>query len=162
MKKILILLLVINSYSCNDNKTSKPQSEIINTNKPLIPFEDIVTDYKTWWSYHYYKINLTLDFIAIGENDNKITKDLFLQKLTTGKHITIELKYEDDFTYYKLFKLPEDIDKPIVATIKSTSSVIYEHFKMEGLVFPNFKAQGLNGTIHNIETLKGKTTVLKT
>lgn len=115
-----------------------------------------------WWTYHYNKINLTLDFVPIDANSKKITKNAFLKKLITGNYIPIEVKSKDSSPHYKLFKLKDDTNKAIVSTIKNTSMSIYKHYKMENSAFPNFNVKDLENNAHNNSTLKGKITILKT
>jgi len=155
MKKpflVLILLLVI---SCKDKSNTRIQV-------PVKDFKTLTSDYMTWWSYHYNQINLTLDFSPYDEYGELISKNDFLKKLTSGNYITIALETEDNSTHYKLFKLDESVKKPIVATIKNTSIVIYKHFKMEGQAFPKFEVKTIDSTRINNATFKGKTTILKT
>ena len=161
MKKIIIIISVLfislNSCKESSDKNSKKEDQ-----KPLAEFENLISEYNKWWSYHYYKIFLSTDFIALNEKSEKIKKDQFLKKLTSGNYITIELQSNDNSKTYKLFALPKNLDKSISKTIKQVSNEAYRYFKMEGTKFPDFNVVDLNGIKYNNEKLKGKTTIIKT
>ncbi len=161
MKKLTLLAIMAVLMSCNDTK--QPNSEKIkgNTQEPIVAFSSLTKDYNTWWTYHSREINLTLNFRPFDEASKEITKDKFLKKLTSGNYIPIELKTKDSITAYKLFELDKNKNRGIVPSIKNTSAVFYEYFKMEGLDFPSFNVTNLEGNILNNESLRGKTTILK-
>lgn len=155
MKKPLLIILLIFAMSCKDENNTRVQV-------PVKDFKTLTSDYMTWWSYHYNQINLTLDFSPYDDSGKSISKDEFLKKLTSGNYITIALETEDKSTHYKLFKLNGNINKPIVATIKNTSKVVYKHFKMEGKPFPKFDVKTIDSSLISNASFNGKTTILKT
>ncbi len=164
MKSQLFLIagLLILFTACKKNKRDDIDKLSKNNLETVIDFNKVISDYNTWYSYHYHKINLSSDFIPIGTNNDTIEKDFFLKHLNTGDYITIELKSKDSLVKYKLFKLPKDVNKSIKSTIKNTSITTYNYYQMEGINFPEFNFIDINGNNYNNEQLKGKTTVLKT
>lgn len=164
MKKLLIIIsiLLVSSSSCKEKSDKNPEQEKKEILKPLADFDNLISDYMKWWSYHYYEISLSSDFDALNEKSEKITKDEFLSKLTSGNYITIEMQSNNVSKTYKLFELPKNLDNGISSTIKNVSHQAYRLFKMEGTKFPPFNVVDLNGIVYNNEALKGKTTVIKT
>jgi len=158
----ILAILLVSFTSCKEHSEKKSENEKTEIIKPLMDFEDLISDYNKWWSYHYHKISLSSEFDALNEKSRKITKDEFLKKLTSGNFITIEMQSNDISKTYKLFELPKNLDNPISATIKSVAYQNYKFFKMEGTEFPNFNVADINGIEYNNEKLKGKTTVIKT
>ncbi|MEY8869641.1 TlpA family protein disulfide reductase [Meridianimaribacter flavus] len=163
IKLICIFVLIFLCKSCKNKseKNNDEENKVVDT-ETVVNFNEIISDYNTWWSYHYHKINLSSDFIPVDSNSKIIDKSSFLENLTSGNYITIELKTNDSIPKYKLFELPKDIPDPIKTTIKSTSAVTYNYHQMEGLNFPEFNFSDINGNEYKNEQLKGKITVLKT
>lgn len=127
---------------------------------PEVDFSIIQKDYMSWWNYYSKNIALSSDFISLDENSNIISKEHFLEFLTSGDFIPIKLSSKDTLFYYKLYKLNSNCDD-IKSTIKSESLYSYENFKKEETQFPEFNFKDLNGKIYNKETTKGKIIVLK-
>lgn len=127
---------------------------------PEVDFSIIQKDYMNWWNYHSKNIILSSDFISLDENSNSISKEHFLELLTSGDFIPIRLSSKDSLLYYKLYKLKANCDD-IKSTIKNESISSFEKFKKEGTLFPEFNFKDLNGNIYNKETTKGKIIVLK-
>ena len=146
-------------FSCKDNSVAYTEIELL---QPIKEVEDLTSDVNKWWSYHYYQIVLSSDFIPLDESSKKISKEKFLKKLTTGNYITVEMQSNNELTTYKLFKLEEDSNKGIKSRIKSSSSQAYQHYKMEGISFPRFEDVDLDGHTFNNETFKNKKTIIKT
>lgn len=161
MEKNLILLIVIFSFlACNDN----PKKEFLEKEKKLQPTADtkeLTSDFMTWWTYYYNEISLSSDFEALDEDSKKISKEQFLMRLTSGGVIPVEMK-TDSVKTYKLYLLPANVDQDISSTIKNVSAGFYKFYKMEGQKFPEFDLTDLKGKHYNNESLKGKTTILKT
>lgn len=156
MKKYILLLLLLSQFiivSC---------SEKSGYGQPDVNVENLQKDFMKWWTYYNERIDLSSDFIAIDNSSNKISKEAFLQSLTTGKYIPLKLIPKDTSKiYYQNYKLIETADKGINDAIKYASIVEYEHYKMEGHKFPKFSFTDLNGRIYTNENTKGKFVVLK-
>jgi peroxiredoxin len=92
---------------------------------------------------------------------NRISKEDFLGKLTSGDYIPIKLNSKDSLIYYKLFILDESSNSEIRQQIRRSSTANYIHFKAEGKTFPEFQFIDLNGVVYNSENTKGKIVILK-
>jgi len=121
----------------------------------------IQSKFMDWWKYQYTNIMLSIDYIALDVNSKVITKEAFLNELTFGNYIPIRMQSTDSMIYYKLFKIEATSDTSIKATIVQTAFEEFEHFKMEGSVFPKFHFTDLNGNLISNETMKGKIVVIK-
>jgi len=155
MKKIILLTLavaIISIIACS-KKTDYGQ--------PNVNFKNVEKDFITWWTYHENNIRLSSNFIAIDNLSNRISKEDFLGKLTSGDYIPLKLISKDSLTYYKLFKLDQSSNIEIRKQIKSSSTTDYIHFKAEGKTFPKFQFVDLKGVIYNNENTKGKIVILK-
>lgn len=159
MKNILLLLIILSVLSCRekvDNTQSKTEKI-----ESVVNLEEITSDYNKWYSYYYYEISLSSNFKPLNEKSELITKDKFLNELTTGKYVPIEVK-SDSLSIYKLYSLSPDVNKSISTTIKNTATSAYNFYKMEGVKFPDFEVSSLDGKDYNNESLLGKITILKT
>ena len=155
MKKITITALAISIISliCCSKKTDFGQ--------PNANFKTLEKDFITWWTYHNNNIILSSNFIAVDDLSNKISKEDFLEKLTSGDYIPLKLNPKDSLTCYKLYKLDQSSDSEIRSQIKSSSTADFIHFKAEGKSFPKFQFVDLNGLIYNNYNTKGKIVVIK-
>ena len=155
MKTYSLILLLFVFVSCKNTNSISTQ----------IPVEDVgllLSDFNKWWTYHYYNVNLSLDFIPYDKDGQHITKTEFLKKLSTGNYITVALAIDDDTAHYKLFKLGDDTIKSIGSTASYQGYIRHKHFMMEGKPFPTFSANTIDGATFSNTSLVGKTTVLKT
>jgi len=149
MKQIVVLFF-LTAFSANAQ-----------FNNPEVDAIAIQKNFSTWQNYQTQKIMLSLDFIALDENSNRISKDFFLNQLTLGNFIPIRLQSNDSVIYYKLYKIQFNSDSSIKATIMQMAFDEYEHYKMEGNRFPKFHFSDLNGSIISNETMKDKIIVIK-
>ena len=162
MKKILFVLVIIAFiFSCKEKSNGQNTEDQSVSEKINAEFNLLESNYKDWWTYHENNISLTADFVALNEYSEKITKDQFLQALTTSKYIPQKLELAGNLNTYKLFKLSESADKSIRNTIKSTSKVVYKRFKIEGTNFPKFSFTNLNGKEYNNDNTIGKRLIVK-
>ncbi len=123
--------------------------------------QQILKDYMTWYSYHYYNINLSKNYTALDENEEVIEREKFLKSLSSGKYVAFKLVTSDSTLKYKLYKLESGTDKEIVSIITQLANTYYQYFKREGETIPDFNFTDLDGKIYNPETTKGKIVVLK-
>ena len=153
MKKIFFIgLFSFTSYvSFGQNEKGKPEIE------PSI----IQKNYTSWWNYQIKNIVLSTDFIAYDATSKEITKESFLNQLTTGEFIPIKLTSTDSLVYYQLFKILPNTDTSIKASLTSLAIEELEHFKMEGTPFPIFSFTDLNGKTITNESIKEKIVVIK-
>ena len=164
MKKVLIgVLLIICVSSCKEKPKTIKEELITESYKPDADFDRIESDIKQWWEYHYKSINLSQNFVPLNEFSETISKQEFLKSLTSGKYIALKIETKkDSIERYQLFKLSEKADQAISSTIKDNALYAYKYFEMESKIFPEFEFTDLNGEVFNNESLKGKTTLIKT
>jgi peroxiredoxin len=125
-------------------------------------FSSLQADQAKWWRYHKTNIDLSSNFVPLGEAGDTIPKKAFFEALLTGDFIALEKKSKEDREYYQLFELGEGADEDISYTIAADSYRQYKHFTMEGTEFPDFSLTDLEGNTWTNEGLKGKTLVVKT
>lgn len=161
MRKILcfLILIVVGINSCKEKSNNDLDSKEIF--EPIVNVKDLTSDYNKWYSYYYYDISLSSDFKPLNEKSEVITKDQFLNELTSGKYMPIEIK-SDSLKIYKLYKIPTDVNNAISLTIKSTATGAYNFYKMEGMKFPDFEFSNIKGKHYNNDSFIGKTTIVKT
>ncbi len=153
MKKVFVLFCFsLICFSCS-GQTSLGDPEV----DPIA----IQNKFIDWWKYQNANIMLSRDYVALDSDSKIITKDAFLSELTLGNYIPIRMQSTDTVLYYKLFKIEPTSDTSIKATIMQMAFDEYEHFKMEGNVFPKFNFTDLNGNVISNETMKGKMVVIK-
>lgn len=155
MRNLISLFLILFTLSACKNEPK--QAEL----KPLVDIQSITAEYMDWWTYQSESIALSQDFKALDQDAEEISKEEFLQALTTGKYVPIEMK-STGTTVYKLYILPAEVDKEISSTIKDITAEIYALYKMEGQDFPEFEVKDLKGNLYNNESFKGKTSLIKT
>jgi len=155
MKKYLLLSIfvaVLAIVSCSEKPEPGP---------PNVDVIQLENDYMKWLTYNYENIHLSSKFVALDNSSKVISKGAFLQSLTTGNYIPVELTSADTTTYYKLFKLDNTNDQQISSTIKTFASIAKHHFEMEGKPFPAFSFKDVNGVEYNNENTKGKIIIFK-
>lgn len=153
MKKILILFLFLLLFSTGFGQ--------IHFGAPEVDPGVIQSKFEDWSAYQSKNIMLSRDFVALDVASQVITKDAFLNALTTGTFIPIRLQATDSLYYYKLFAIAPTSDSSIKATIAQLAFDEYAHFKMEGEPFPAFNFVDLNGNRVTNATMKGKLVVIK-
>lgn len=148
-------------FSCKEKEKeeNKSMSENIETK---IDLKEMESNFMKWWTYYNNNISLSSNFIGLNEQSDTIGKKQFLEKLTSGKFIPIQLKSKNNIQIYALHKLDSLADKSIGSTIKDESLTSLSYFNMEGLAFPEFKFTDLNGNVYTNENTKGKTIIIKT
>jgi len=161
MKNLLLLILILCLTSCKENKNSQIENARISSQHPNVDFNSLELDHKKWWTYHYNNISLSSEFIAMNDKSEVINKSDFLEELTTGNYIPLKLETLDSLETFKLFKLESTADIRIRTSIKSTSALIFKHFKMEGTSFPDFRFADLNGKEYTNDNTKGKIIIIK-
>ena len=150
-KKLVAFLFLLSLNSFGQTKQNQPEVDPINIQKTFLD----------WNNYQSKNIILSLDFKAINQDSQPISKEVFLQQLTTGGFIPIRLTNSDSSIIYKLFPILSSSDSSIKATIISLAVEEYEHFLMEGKPFPDIKFVDLNGNAISNQSLLGKIVVIK-
>lgn len=153
------ILIVLGIVSCKEKSDDNFDSKEIL--EPVVNVKDLTSDFNKWYSYYYYDISLSSDFKPLNEKSEVIKKDKFLNELISGKYIPIEIK-TDSLKIYKLYTIPQNVNESISNTVKSTATVAYNFYRMEGMKFPNFEFSDLKDKHYNNDSFIGKTTILKT
>ncbi len=129
--------------------------------KPEIDPITIQKNFNSWLDYQNKNIFLSTDFIALDSSLKEISKDDFLNQLTSGEYIPIKLTTTNSLICYQLYKILPSSDTSIKASLTALAIEEYEHYKMEGTPFPEFNFKDLNGNTITTESLKGKIVVIK-
>ena len=127
---------------------------------PIVDPKSIQNNFTNWWTYQATKIMLSRDYVALDVNFKQISKEAFLNELTKGNYIPIQLE-SNDTIIYKLFPIEANSDSSINATISQIAFDEYHNFKMERKPFPTFSFTDLNGNLVSNKSMKGKTIVIK-
>ncbi len=169
MKHFLLFLLgafVFITFSCkNSSPANQVQTDVKDTSNQsskvfAVYQNEILKDYETWYSYYYYRIHLSQDFIGLDVDSNKISKASFLQQLSTGSVVPFNIQTSDDVPVYKLYPL-HATDSSIQSTIQQAAQNETFNYEMEGKKLPDFDFTDINNNRYNKANTKGKIIVLK-
>ena len=127
---------------------------------PVVAPSSVLKDMMSWLYYQRDYMIWSTDYIALDTSLNIITKNEFLQRLTTGRYFPLKIITRDSSLCYQLYKIDDMVNKEIIAVIKEKAITEYQYFKMEGKVLPNFNFVDLEGNRYNFETIRGRTIVL--
>lgn len=124
------------------------------------PVEDPADILKDEASFIKYlpTLKLSEDFIALNTSSKIITKGEFLEQLSTGDYLPLQLNSNDSL-YYQLYKINSPPDYIMWLQYKADRE--YKNYQMEGKELPGFNFTDLDGTVYNKETTAGKIVVLK-
>ncbi len=167
-----ITLITIASFiSCNsktENKiikdSNQEKNEVLNQQPKdqnfKIDTEALTSDYMTWYTYTYYNVRLSADYIALDLDSTKIDKTSFLNKLNSGKVAAYNIKILNGQPVYKLYPLNFK-DESIIAAIKQMAFAEMAFYKMEGQEMPKYNFKDVNNKTYSNENTRGKILVLK-
>jgi len=68
-------------------------------------FDDIHTDYETWWSYHARTVSFDLDFVPLDVEGNQMTRGEFYEALKSGQYIVKRTSKKEKDLNYQLIKI---------------------------------------------------------
>lgn len=173
MKPFYLLTIMIIAealFACNsvDPKHNSVKEKTSKANVPdagadqafTTDWKTLTKDYMTWYTYTYYNVLLSQDFIALDINAAIIDKGTFLNKLMTENVVAFKTGILRGQAVYQLFELNSN-DESIKATSKQMAATEIEHFKMEGNEIPDFNFTTLNGKAYTKSSTKGKIVILK-
>lgn len=146
---IFLFFLVFFVLSCKKNEIEKPKK---------MQFKN----YMEWWTYHNNYIKFYEEFDTKNTEDKTISKQNFLELLSSGNYVPVFLKNEKKITY-KLQLLENEIDKnDIQSTIRQIALTEIYKLNWENKKFPKIEFKDINGNFYNNEFLQNKTVFLKT
>ena len=135
-------------------------TNLIFSQNPKVNLDSIQSSYSVWKEYHSKNIRLSLDFKALDNQNNELSKEEFLNLIISEKWLPI--KVESDVAYtYKLFPINQNSDSSIKASLEAESFEILGNFKKEGTIFPKFSFKDINDNLIDNESLKEKIVVIK-
>jgi thiol-disulfide isomerase/thioredoxin len=146
-KRFLPLLVCIAFASC-----SSPSRH----NGPVVSPAEITKELMSWLNYDRDYMVWSAACETLDPSSSSITKDEFLQQLTTGKYLPLRMQTGDSSLCYQLYKLGDSVDEDIVGTIKNKAQRVYQYYKMEGKPLAGFDFVDLNGHVYNANSTKGK------
>jgi peroxiredoxin len=127
----------------------------------VVPPETILKGMPTLMDYTVHHLRLHGKFIAYDTLNNEISRSDFLQQLTTGNYLPLQLYSNGNNLEYQLYKLKPDVDSDIKRMIQQIGYTYYGIYQNEGKPLPKFHFVDLYGNIYTPENTKGKILVLK-
>lgn len=146
-----VFLLCIIATSC----TSPPEY-----GKQIVEPAIILKDASSFVKYYYPLLNLEEDFIALDKNSKPMDKTVFFEALLMGTYLPLKQQTNTN-TYYRLYKMPDNVSENISATIKSIAYYAYKNHQMQGKTITGFNFTDIEGNKFDSINTKGKTVVLK-
>lgn len=122
----------------------------------------LTESFRNFWNYWYDSVDLSRDFIALNTDSTKISKKVFLERLTTGRYMPINTRIDQDQYTYQLVHLPEKIVSDIPSTIRQMAATALSQFKKEEAPLPDFDFTTIEGKNYTNANCKGKILVLDT
>ena len=163
----LALLLLLCSSCKEKTETDSTEPEIEQTSdfdaqKAIESGIVEVDDFQSWWSYHYYDIDLYGYFVPLNQDSVFIKKDIFLQKIIDGELMPIKVKSPEGANFYRLYGVDGEAREGVVNTLKNEALRALKYYEMEDTKFPEVEFTTLEGNKYTTESLKGKFVVYKT
>ncbi|HRP32815.1 MAG TPA: TlpA disulfide reductase family protein [Agriterribacter sp.] len=155
-KMNVLLFLVIVLTHCNRNTVNEKQK----VTKAFFneKVKGISKDFSSYYSYRYYNIKLSRDFVGVDSSFMPIGKESFLRLLLTGKFMPVKI---DTVPTYMLFKMPNDTKPEIISDVKYYAEKISFYMGMEGKSMPSFNFKDINGDTYDNASFEGKIVVIK-
>lgn len=151
--KHLIIVITLALFIFNSSCTEKPkQAEI------LVTFEQQSQDFMTWWVYFNDSLDLSSDFVPLDTLGNPILKGEFLEHLTSGKFLPVNVQGQ---LKYQLYMPQKELQEDVLSAIKLQSQNYLNHFRMEGKSLPDFTCETLEGKEYNLSDPEGKYLIIK-
>jgi peroxiredoxin len=154
MKKALLGIII-----CLIGLTANSQ------NSTLVPEVNPIVIQKTfalWQDYQDHHIMLSLDFVALDDQAQNISKKQFLTTLTTGEYFPLKmLSDKNQITTYQLYKVQPTSDTSIKAYMASLAFNELQNYTMEGQQFPAFNYVDLQGNPITNQSMLGNIVVIK-
>lgn len=146
---ILFIFLSLSSFS-----------QSANDKLPVVDPSEIIKNLMGWLYYERDYLVWSADYITLDTSLQIISKNEFLERLTTGRYLPLKIRTGEASLSYQLYELKKSVDSDIVVTIKNLAQKQLQYYKMEGLILPDFNFVDLENNLYNIETAKDKIIVL--
>lgn len=163
MKRIYLtnLLFILLFFSCSSKVDEKL---LLKTEygSPKALLAHLEKDSKTWWIYHKKHIILSSQFNPLDLKGKNISKEFFLEQLSSGEFIALRVSDQHDKEYYKLYTPSESAQKSVHPMVKIDAYNSFMHFLKEGQTLEKFSFTDINGATYTSKNTKGKTVILKT
>ena len=105
---------------------------------------------------------MSSQFTGLNSQRDTISKQRFLEHLTTGNYIPFKLKSNAALPVYQLYPIGPEASKSISSAITYESMTSLKQFMMEGKAFPDFDFTDLDGKRYTNASTRGKLLVVKT
>jgi peroxiredoxin len=129
--------------------------------KAVVPADRILKNIKTVLQYYSEHLRFEGDFTAFDTHGKIMTKGMFLNQLTTGNYLPLQVYSKNQTWAYELFALGAHIDRDAQSMLKQIGIVSYGIYQILGKPFPDFHYVDINGKTYTSENTKGKIIVLK-
>jgi peroxiredoxin len=129
--------------------------------KPVVPPDSILKNMNNLLNYNSDHLRFSENFIAYDTHMKVIGKGQFLQQLTTGNYLPLQLYSKNNAWEYQLYKLNANTDDDLKRLLKQIGNTDYGFYQMVGRPFPEFHYVDLNGKVYTTQNTKGKIVVLK-
>lgn len=155
MKITLILFCLLFSTSMAGSLCAQ------DAGKAIVPARSVIKNVQTLLNHNSRYLRLKESFTAYDAGMHRMTKNAFLQKLTTGGYLPLRLESKNPAGAYQLYRLPASADRDIKILLKQIGNTYYGYTQVEGKRFPPFHFTDLNGNIYTPQNTRGKIIVLK-
>jgi peroxiredoxin len=156
LKTNILLCLIVALTQCNSG--SVYEKKHVSKSSFNEKVKGLSKDFRSYYTYRYYNIKLSRDFIGLDSSFTAIDKDSFLRLLVTGEFMPVKI---DTVPTYMLFKMPGDTNPEIIRDIKNYAGKTSFYMGMEGKPMPAFTFKDINGDLYDNAFFEGKIVVIK-
>ncbi len=151
---ILFCFLLILS-ACSQKESRQP------ADAPLVAPEKILGSYANLWNYQKDYLRFGVPYTAYDTALQEISRERFMEAYASGKYLPLRIGERDSSVRYRLYRLPDQLDRSIAGVVGRFGKEEYAYYKKEGRPYPVLDFRDINGQLYNKETTAGKTLVLK-
>lgn len=151
---LLLIILTVTLITCSYSQSEKKVA-ISYLSPSVIP-----KNLMNWLYYERENVFWSANYKAFDTALNALTREKFLDALTTGNYMPIKIGGTNDTVCYQLYYLDISIDIDIKNTIANKAKIEYRYLQMEGKPLPNFHFIDLENNTYSKETTAGKIVVL--
>lgn len=155
MKNILFsisILYIFSSCSYGQPKT---------VDLPIQNLKNILFSFQSYYKYENQYINLSKNYIANNQTGVLISKEKFLNSLSTGRYLPILTAIKNGTSVYKLYLLPKDTNDDITGRLTQLGKQYKAFYDIEGKKLPDFNFIDLKGIHYTNSNTANKILVIK-